>query len=331
MAFYVDTVIKIAKNEVGYLEKSRAAYLANKNVLNDKVAGAGNDNYTKYGRDMHALYPAVMDFPAAWCDCFVDWCFYVAYGVTNAKALLAGDFNDYTKASASLYKKKNAYYKSSPKIGDQIFFKNSNGICHTGLVYAVDDTYVYTIEGNTSSAAGVVANGGCVALKKYKLNYSKIDGYGRPNYSGTTNATSNASTGNIVKDAEELKLGSKGQNVKKLQVYLNANGYDCGKADGEFGKDTLTAVKKWQAAKGLTSDGIINKDDWAIINKYPVVKFGDKGVNVTAWQNYLNSCGYNCGKADGDFGNNTLNALKKWQRAKKLPVTGIIDDDWMSV
>jgi hypothetical protein len=80
-----------------------------------------------------------------------------------------------------MYKKMNAWY-SSPQVGDQVFFKNSTRICHTGIVYAVDGSRVYTIEGNTTSAKGVVANGGCVAKKSYALNYSGIAGYGRPKY-----------------------------------------------------------------------------------------------------------------------------------------------------
>lgn len=135
---------------------------------------------------MHDVYPAVMDFPASWCDAFVDWCFYKIFGITNAKALLGGNFDDYTVNSANLYKNKNAYIKrgkGKPKAGDQIFFKNTSRICHTGLVYKVDDNYVYTIEGNTSGASGIIANGGGVKKKKYPLNYTSIDGYGRPNYS----------------------------------------------------------------------------------------------------------------------------------------------------
>ena len=174
---YASTVINIASNEVGYLEKK-----SNKN-LDDKTANAGYNNYTKYGRDMHNIYPSVMDFPAAWCDCFVDWCFYKAYGVSNAKGLLGGNFDDYTVASAKLYKNKGAWYASNPKAGDQIFFKNSSGtICHTGLVIQTDSKYVYTIEGNTSSDEGVVANGGGVYRKKYSKSYSRIAGYGRPKY-----------------------------------------------------------------------------------------------------------------------------------------------------
>ena len=182
MANTLNKVLDIAKAEVGYIEK-RSNY-----NLDSKTANAGSANYTKYGRDMHALYPSIMDFPAAWCDCFVDWCFQKAYGTSNAKGLLGGDFNDYTPSSAQLYKNKNAWYKT-PKIGDQIFFKNDTRICHTGLVYDVDDTYVYTIEGNTSSSDGVVSNGGMVCKKKYKLTNSRIDGYGRPKYDVATSST----------------------------------------------------------------------------------------------------------------------------------------------
>ena len=118
MANTVDKVLKIAEAEVGYLEKK------SNSQLDSKTANAGSGNYTKYGRDMHNIYPSVMDFPAAWCDAFVDWCFYKAYGVSNAKGLIGGNFNDYTPSSAQLYKNKKAWY-SSPKVGDQIFFKNS--------------------------------------------------------------------------------------------------------------------------------------------------------------------------------------------------------------
>ena len=47
----------------------------------------------------------------------------------------------------------------------------------------VEGGKVFTIEGNTSSAAGVVENGGAVASKSYSLTYNRIGGYGRPNYS----------------------------------------------------------------------------------------------------------------------------------------------------
>ena len=172
----IEKLISIATKEVGYLEKK------NGNSLNDKTANAGSANYTKYGYEMHKLYPATMDYPAAWCDCFVDWCFVQAFGKDKAMKMLH-KFDDYTVNSAGYYKNNKEWHKN-PRVGDQIFFTDSKGgICHTGIVYAVDKSNVYTIEGNTSSTSGVVANGGCVAKKKYTLAYNRIAGYGRPNYS----------------------------------------------------------------------------------------------------------------------------------------------------
>lgn len=180
-----DKVISIAMQEVGYLEKSKSAYLKNPDIIYEKTAGAGQDNITKYNEEMHKIYPSVMDRKAPWCDAFVDWVFYMAYGVTTAKSMIGGNFDDYTVNSCKMYEKHNAVFKS-PKIGDQIFFtKNgkSNGCYHTGLVYKVTDGYVFTIEGNTSNADAVVENGGGVAKKKYLL--SKYGGkmlFGRPKY-----------------------------------------------------------------------------------------------------------------------------------------------------
>lgn len=133
------------------------------------------------------------------CDAFVDWiiletCKAFGKGTVEAKKVLCGNFDDYTVYSSNYYKKKDRWFTKNPKAGDQIFFKNNNGICHTGIVYKVDSSKVYTIEGNTSSASGVVANGGCVAKKSYSLSYSKIAGYGRPDWSsivGTTVIVSN--------------------------------------------------------------------------------------------------------------------------------------------
>lgn len=278
MANTVNKVIEIAKAEIGYLEKK-----SNKD-LDHKTKNAGSANYTKYGRDMHKLYPKVMDFPAAWCDAFVDWCFQVAYGVSNAKKLLAGNFDDYTVFSANLYKNKKAWY-NTPKVGDQVFFTNaSGGICHTGLVYKVDKSYVYTIEGNTSGASGVIANGGGVCKKKYALTYSRIAGYGRPKYDEEkVNETADEKVKETKKVIEKkkcpykeptkvLKRGSIGDSVRWLQWHLIKTGFmavknNKGKSnlDGEFGSITLTSVKAFQ--KKYPECGTNNKPDGEVGKK----------------------------------------------------------------
>jgi hypothetical protein len=185
MSYDPNKVIEVALAEVGYLEKK-----SNSN-LDDKTANAGSANYTKYARDLDAMgFYNGRKQSVAWCDVFVDWCFVTAYG---KEAALKLTFQP-TKASSNCgagCKYSRGYYKNNgrlfdtPQPGDQIFFYPSTDIGgstiqHTGLVYAVDKTYVYTVEGNTSGASGVVANGGGVCKKKYKLNYNRLAGFGRP-------------------------------------------------------------------------------------------------------------------------------------------------------
>ena len=45
--------------------------------------------------------------------------------------------------------------------------------------------------------------------------------------------------------------------MKMLQERLNTLGFDCGIADGIFGKKTQAGVKTFQAAHGLIVDGIV--------------------------------------------------------------------------
>ena len=53
-----------------------------------------------------------------------------------------------------------------------------------------------------------------------------------------------------------LKVGSKGDDVKKLQTKLGTA------ADGVFGPNTKKLVKEWQTKNGLTADGIVGDGTW---------------------------------------------------------------------
>ena len=53
-----------------------------------------------------------------------------------------------------------------------------------------------------------------------------------------------------------LKLGSEGEDVKKLQEKLGVDPI------GKFGPKTEAAVKAWQAINGLTADGIVGDGTW---------------------------------------------------------------------
>lgn len=277
-------VIKIALDEVGMLEKSSNAYLYN------KTANAGKNNYTKYAYEMDTKYSGFYNGKKnghPWCDVYNDWCFVTAFGVEKAKELLCQPSKSLgagCKYSMDYYKKKGQLH-SKPAVGDQIFFYNSNktSIAHTGLVYNVDKSYVYTVEGNTSSASGVVANGGAVAKKKYKLSYNRIAGYGRPNYDEdsvykpTVLEWQNAAIedgfkfpkyGTDGKWGSECEAVAKKAIVKKRLTYKYKNLTEIVQKvvgvspDGLCGKDTDEHIRKYQKSKGLVVDGTVGLNTW---------------------------------------------------------------------
>ena len=181
MSTAVERLLSTAAAEVGYLEKKTNAQ------LNDKTANAGSANFTKYARDLDKL--KFYNGPKngfAWCAVFADWCFVEAFGLETALKMTGQTLGGYGAGcgeSVRYYQAMGRFYRYNPRPGDQIFFADGKGgMAHTGLVERVSGGRVYTIEGNTSGASGVVANGGGVCRKSYPLSYSRIAGYGRPNY-----------------------------------------------------------------------------------------------------------------------------------------------------
>ena len=71
----------------------------------------------------------------------------------------------------------------------------------------------------------------------------------------------------VMVELKQVKQGSKCAEVKTVQRLLNAMGYDCGEVDGSFGAKTLSAVKDFQKAKGLSVDGIVGAKTWAALLK----------------------------------------------------------------
>lgn len=287
MAYYASDLLKVAQAEVGYLEKR------NNNNLDAKTANAGYNNYTKYSRDFDTKYKTFYNGKkqgAEWCDIFVDWCFVTAFGEKAALELLGQPKKSCGAGcgwSADYYKSIKRFSKK-PIVGAQIFFIDSDGdVCHTGIVKKIGTKYIYTIEGNTSSASGVVANGGAVAEKKYLLTYNRIYGYGLPNFEIE-----------VVKEPEEENKILEWQKaaildgfdfplygadglwgaecvsvatralIKKRENWLypeltkivqRAVGVD---DDGKCGVLTRGAIKSYQKQNGLRVDGVVGLNTW---------------------------------------------------------------------
>lgn len=135
-----------------------------------------------------------------------------------------------------------------------------------------------------------------------------------------------------------LKLGSKGQDVRKLQQRLRELGYYHGTADGDFGKGTETAVKSFQSHNGLAADGKVGKATFnkiyaanakklkptakptpkataaPKINENVYLRRGDTGREVTRMQTRLIELGYLTGKATGTFDSATEKAVYAFQK-----------------
>lgn len=116
----------------------------------------------------------------------------------------------------------------------------------------------------TDAYAEKMANGWITFFEQYLGIKKKVVATPKP----TTTPT--VLSGNKVQiELDVLKNGSEGDSVKALQILLVGFGYNIGKygADGKFGNDTLTAVKKFQSDNQLTVDGIVGKNTWNALLK----------------------------------------------------------------
>lgn len=59
-----------------------------------------------------------------------------------------------------------------------------------------------------------------------------------------------------------VRAGSKGTQAKCVQMMLICRGFSCGSygAGGDFGSCSVAAARSFQAALGLTADGIVGKN-----------------------------------------------------------------------
>lgn len=145
-----------------------------------------------------------------------------------------------------------------------------------------------------------------------------------------------------------IRQGMSGSEVARVQSYLNAlassvPGSGSVAVDGIFGAATKRAVETFQRSAGLTADGIVGPDTWnALIAAYNGVfggsadtnpgitlRQGDQSQDVAQMQRHLNSIGgtytaVNQGSADSRYGQNTTDAVRRFQAQFGLVPDGVI-------
>ena len=204
-------------------------------------------NNTKYGKAYG--YNGV-----PWCMEFVWWDF--------REAGLSHLFYDGKKTAScttlmNWAKSVNQFVTRNYKAGDVFLFQFDDDAYseHTGIYTGEKDSRgrYLVIEGNHNDRVEQVAR-----------SDSELHGAFRPKWDNSNSQAEEKRPDGGV-ELPEIKYGDKGATVKAMQILLMGYGYKLPKygADGEYGSETRTALKKYQLNKGLTVDGVCGDKTWA--------------------------------------------------------------------
>ena len=131
-----------------------------------------------------------------------------------------------------------------------------------------------------------------------------------------------------------MTVGDRGPAVSDVQHRLSAilPGAPVD-ADGIFGPATRAAVQAFQRLRGLRVDGVCGPQTWNTLVEASF-RLGDRfvyrrtpmlrGDDVAELQQRLCTLGFDTGRVDGIFGDDTARALDEFQRNAGLPVDGIV-------
>ncbi|MBE9211449.1 peptidoglycan-binding protein [Plectonema cf. radiosum LEGE 06105] len=144
------------------------------------------------------------------------------------------------------------------------------------------------------------------------------------------------------------KRGSRGASVTSIQECLKKLGYFNASATGFYGEITENAVIRFQKDNRITADGVVGSNTQRILQskcatpkpvtkplpelsvgscsngKCPNLKPGDKNRYVTYLQTRLRDWGYVKFNPNGNYGPQTTEAVKRFQRDNQLFVDGVV-------
>lgn len=257
MATTVEKLVSILNKEVGYQEGRSNGHWNNKEKYAAQVPGLEWADYQP------------------WCATFAAWA-YMKAGVKKGGYPVTAS----CATGVTWYKKQNRW-SEYPAVGAQIFF-GAGGGTHTGIVYDYDETYVYTIEGNTNLNGSPEGDG--VYRKKRLRKDAYVYGYGYPLYpEGIKSADPKWSSQNPkpvepkkplapkFPGRDKFKVGVKNAYVTMLDKLLIKTGFNKHKAGKvytagpEYTTYTRDNVKNFQKSmgwKGSDADGLVGPETW---------------------------------------------------------------------
>ena len=129
-----------------------------------------------------------------------------------------------------------------------------------------------------------------------------------------------------------LRPGDRGGAVADLQARLAGLGLASADPTGTFGDATADAVRRFQDRRGLPTAGVCDANTWAALVEAGY-RLGDRplyrhapmlrGDDVADLQRRLSALGFDTGRVDGIFGDQTAAALREFQRNAGLSIDGV--------
>lgn len=219
-------------------------------IISLAIEQLGND-YTTYCKDMGYNYRI------EWCACFISW-LAKKLDITN---IIPVDMS--CNSQISKFKNMGVWHNDRNfESGDIIYYDwdISGDADHVGIIEKVNGMSLTVIEGNNGNYPN-----DRVRRREISSASSLIFGYARPKYP----VKSSANSSDINISLPTVRNGDSGNAVKILQLALVAYEYNIGKygADGDFGSDTESAVRKFQKRSCIAVDGIVGENTWSELLK----------------------------------------------------------------
>lgn len=144
-----------------------------------------------------------------------------------------------------------AYYSMEDSIADYFDLVTNKRYGESARKTTVRDCLTHIIDSGYATGPNYVTN----AMRIYDAHKQLIEMY----------RVDEKNMPNHLQTRRILKKGMEGSDVIVMQQKLIEHGYSCGKtgADGKFGPATFTALKKFQADKGIVVDGICGPVTWS--------------------------------------------------------------------
>ena len=123
-----------------------------------------------------------------------------------------------------------------------------------------------------------------------------------------------------------LRRGSKSAKVTALKCLLRQKHVYKGKLTQRYDRRTAKAVKRFQRRHDLPASGRTTKRTWVTLlsaGKSPFLKVGAASNSVRRLQRSLNAATKQHLEITGVYDKKTARAVKKYQKARKLPRTGV--------